>query len=589
MRKTYQSLVIVGVCLLVAAAAFAEINPRGIGQPAVQTVFRVDTPAEGQTVFGIVQVKGFILDPRGVSMITLLVDGAEVHDVDIDQPRDDVRRKYPGFRGEPFPFDPGFTTSFLATNYTSGEHTIALEVTYNDSTVETLGERTVTVDNSVNQAPIGAMDSPRDPVIYGQQDIISGVYPLTGWALDDTGVRKVEIPAGCNPDLVPPVAGCHWAADIEVMVDGRVVGQAIYWLPRPDISNAYPDVAAAIKSGWQVNLDTTNFVNGDHDVAVRVWDTQGMNRVIASRRYWIDNNYATLRPVGRIDWPMNNGHLYSSSCYTPVPISGLPYDPTHHIDWVSGWVLDQNDIQRFTGVKYVELLLDGALIAKTNIPGPTSQTFTGLPWGCFYFGPWYQTVNCHGKERLDIEYRYPQFGADAKNSGFLFAVDVDELLNLGFHRGLHYLGIRAGSMDPGRPAEVVDQIPVILDCNDLGDEPSYGDLEIPEELRDLKGTELLRGWVIDHNNGIKRLNFYVDGILDGTLVHPGPYVMMLRMDVEAKYPWLPYPWSRYNGFEYQLDTTRYVDGIHQLVIESVDYVGFHNYWVQRPLRFNNPN
>ncbi len=41
--------------------------------------------------------------------------------------------------------------------------------------------------------------------------------------------------------------------------------------------------------------------------------------------------------------------------------------------------------------------------------------------------------------------------------------------------------------------------------------------------------------------------------------------------------------------EYTLDTTKYVDGVHQLVIETVDYGGSDNYWVQRPLVFNNLN
>jgi len=136
---------------------------------------------------------------------------------------------------------------------------------------------------------------------------------------------------------------------------------------------------------------------------------------------------------------------------------------------------------------------------------------------------------------------------------------------------------------------IIDQIPVIVTCNNMGDSPSFGDLERPVSMQNMKNNELIKGWNIDLN-GLRQLNFYVDGVLDGSLLANGTdKINLIRLDVEAKYPWLPYPYSRYNGFEYTLDTTKYVDGIHQLVIESVDAAGFHNYWVQRPVVFNNPN
>ena len=91
-------------------------------------------------------------------------------------------------------------------------------------------------------------------------------------------------------------------------------------------------------------------------------------------------------------------------------------------------------------------------------------------------------------------------------------------------------------------------------------------------------------------NSVKRLNVYVDGILDGSLSGPlNPNFLFLRLDVRDKYPWLPNPYNVYNGFRYYLDTSKYVDGIHQIVLETVDYLEFTNYWVQRPLVFNNHN
>ena len=83
----------------------------------------------------------------------------------------------------------------------------------------------------------------------------------------------------------------------------------------------------------------------------------------------------------------------------------------------------------------------------------------------------------------------------------------------------------------------------------------------------------------------------MDGVLDGSLVVTAgaTNILMQRPDIVKKYPWLPYPNSLYSGFQYSLDTTKYVDGVHQLVIQSVDYSGSTNYWVQRPLVFDNLN
>jgi hypothetical protein len=397
---------------------------------------------------------------------------------------------------------------------------------------------------------------------------VSGVYPVTGWVIDAEGIRTTTAPDG------------KVRADIEVMVDDMVVGQAVYPLPRPDVANAHPDVVGALNSGFQLNLDTTRYTIGQHVISVRAWDTQGMSQVVGSTAVWIENNYATLGPFGRIDWPMPNGYILSTVCQYGVPPSGIEYSQGHFNNWISGWALDQNDQQRFEGVKFVELYLDGMFLKRTSTD-------------CRYQPTFRQEVNCYGKERPDILYKYPQFGSDAKNSGFFFAIDGDLLLadppaGLGVHRGLHYLSVRAGGLDPLRPAVIIDQIPVMVTCNDLGDIASYGDLETPVAMQDVKNTVLIKGWNIDQN-GLKQLNFYVDGVLDGSLVAPNDKINMLRLDVEAKYPWLPYPYSRFNGFEYNLDTAKYVDGIHQLVIESVDVAGFHNYWVQRPLVFNNAN
>jgi N-acetylmuramoyl-L-alanine amidase len=405
------------------------------------------------------------------------------------------------------------------------------------------------------------------------QDDVSGVYPITGWAIDDVGVRTNDV-----ADVNDPY-------DVEVLIDGQGVGQVIYGLPRPDVANAHPDVAGALLSGWQMNLDTTRFDNGSHTLSVRAWDTQGLSTTLGTRTVNIDNNYATLRPFGRIDWPMPDGHFFALNCYNPPPLSGVPTQAGAQPRLGVGLGRRSERQLAQGGCRSVELLIDGVMIGDTSRANQWEQ----LPWGCFYFDYFDRIVNCYGSDRPDIARAYPQFGSDAKQAGFFFAVDTEYLLQLGFPRGLHYLSIRAVTFDETRPAVVIDKIPVVFDCNDQGDAPPFGDLEIQVNMQDMKNTELVKGWVIDYNS-VRQLNFYVDGILDGSLIAcPSVLINQLRLDVEAAYPWLPYPFSRFNGFEYQLDTSKYVDGVHQLIVEAVDVPGHTAYWVQRPVVFNNVN
>ena len=98
------------------------------------TVFHLDTPQDGDTVFGLVEVRGWILDDGSdcgvpadwqscdwsqalVSSVDLYVDDAYVASADLGQPRWDVLQAFPWYAGTPYE-RPGFSVSFNAANYT---------------------------------------------------------------------------------------------------------------------------------------------------------------------------------------------------------------------------------------------------------------------------------------------------------------------------------------------------------------------------------------------------------------------------------------------------------------------------------------
>jgi len=579
MHRNHGTAVAILVSMLVAALAVAGgVNRRGSAQPTSQTTFGIESPAPGEIVSGIVTVKGFILDRRSVSAITLLIDGNAVHDADLNQARPDVRWKYPKYQGEPFPIEPGFRTSFLASNYSNGPHTLAIRVRLTNGDSMVIGERTVVVDNTRNQAPIGGLDSPRDPQAYGAHDQISGVFPIVGWALDNTGIRKRSTPPGCNPAIDE---NCYLLADIDVMVDNTVVGQAMYPLPRPDVANAYPDVVDAYNSGFTMHLDTTRYTNGFHTISVRAWDTQGASRVLAERRVWIENNYGSIGPFGAIDWPMANGHFFSTACSGTIPISGGEYQSEVHLDWVAGWVIDQNDNPLLEGIVDVELHFNGVPVKRTTVDCGRIPSTGPLAWQG-------RLVNCYGFPRPDVEYMYPQFLWDAKHSGYFFAVDTLYWLGRGVLRfENNILEVWARTKDPSRPPVLLDRRMIKVKCEPF-DAPAFGDLERPRIMQDLRGTVLLRGWLIDYNL-LTRLHVWVDGHLDGSIDEYSGKLHLYRPDIALRYPWLPVTQSRYSGFEYTLDTSKYVDGVHTLILEAEDRGGRRTMWVQRPVRFDNHN
>ena len=429
MRRTFRGVALVAAAALVAGTALAGgITKRGSVTPTRQTIFRIDTPKAEQTVFGIVDVAGYVFDlERGVSQVTLMLDNAAVHDADINLPREDVRRKYPGFDGEPL--DAGFATSFLARNYATGSHTLAIRVRYSNGDEELLGARTVNVDNARYHGPIGYLDRPRptdagDP--YASNDIVSGPFAVTGWALDDVGIRKRLSPTGCTG---APSIECRWLADIEVMVDGRVVGQSVFYLPRPDVLHAHPDVPEALNSGFQMNLDTTRFSNGPHTIAVRAWDTDPdytKSTIIGTRDVWIDNNYATLKPFGRIDFPMPDGQLLLVLLQQPAAGVGHRVRPQQPLRL--GRRLGHRP-ERQPAVR-------GHQVGRAAVRRGADQEHLARLRAGLHGGVHQRLRQLLRFERKDIEYLYPQFLNDAK--------DVRVLL-----RGRHRLLAPPGQAAPG--------------------------------------------------------------------------------------------------------------------------------------------
>jgi hypothetical protein len=512
------------------------------------TIFWLDSPADGATVFGLVEVNGFVVDdgeqcgPQWtwntcewsdalVSKIDLYVDDEFVATADLNQPRYDVLQAYPWYAGTPYS-RPGFATSFDSHAYSDGLHTLFLRITFSDATVEDYGARSFSVDNDLNQAPIGELELP------GANQPMNGVFPITGWAIDDGDVAYVE-----------------------VMVDGLAMGNAVTGIHRPDIMHRFPSDPDAEYAGFTRMLNTTALPNGIHVVAVRVVDDEGASRVVGRRFVQTFNTGSNLPPFGMIDWPIADHIMQTTGCNPtgtggdpPWSGEGEPFDVPEVVEMVFGWALDVGSRTDFGGVSYVQLLLDGNIIADTNA-------------GSFYWEPAEMDFNYFGHPRMDIHRLYVDV-PNSKHSGFSFLMDISDLMfNHGYWQGLHYLKVRAGDIENN--VTDIAQLPVIFDCNDDPDEPSLGDIYTPAHMELEAGVVTVTGYAVDFDR-VDVVEIWVDGNYVGDAEYG-----FETPEVEDMFPWFHFTLTRDAGFRYELDTVAEMlaDGEHSLIVWTEDRFG----------------
>lgn len=360
------------------------------------------------------------------------------------------------------------------------------------------------------QQPFGALGG-----IAGGDESGSGVLPLHGWCLDDSGIAAVDI-----------------------FVDGELVGRAAYGRQRPDVNRAFPAVTNSLFSGFAFQLNSARFLNGNHFVQPRCTSRSGEVIFVRGKELGFNNNTHLLVPFGRIDFPNRNAQLFGNCDVT---------DPQRRYSVVEGWALDVGVEIGDEGIGYVELLIDGSIFANTRRD-------------CFFDRDTGGLTNCQGLIRTDIEQSFPGL-KDSPNSGFRFAMDIGALIDFGFVRGFHVLTIRAGDI-AGQFANI-DEIPVIFNCDeDVANEGAFGRIGRP--LDGSKHTGLLDvvGWALDFE-GIREVEIWVDGERVGLAT-----LGLERVGVSARYP--GFPDSLTPGFAFRLDTRVYENGPHQLQVFTQD-------------------
>ncbi len=502
----------------------ALLAPFLFAQP-LQFVGDVEAPDPARVHSGMVLVKGWAYDPSQISQIELWVDDQFVQKMVMFLPHIALEQAYPDWPGI-HNARPGFTTGFLANRFPDGPHTIEVRAITQQGDVHAFGRRTITINNTINQTPFGALDIPDGRGITN----VSGAFPVVGWAADTDGLQKVE-----------------------VLMDDQILQDAVHGDQRPDVGATFPGFDGTLFSGYVANVDSTRIQNGVHVLTVRATDSKGMPALIGRRTVQVINNDQFLKPFGFLDEPLRDAVLYGTGCGDNTgPILSPPIDVTQHITPVRGWALDLGTRQDTGRVSYVELLIDG-------VPWLSTDRDCGVVAGRF--------ANCYGLPRFDVARYYPLF-PDAPRAGFMFTLDVGTLMNLGIRPGNHTMKVRVGDQDqtftefPNR-----DGIPVWFQCvDDDFDFFATGFIDFPTKSDYLSGNATFRGWAVEDQASIAVVEIYVDGLFMGQAQYGFP-----RPDVGDHYPQLPN--SSFSGWMFTMDTRKLGNSVHRLTVRTRDSAG----------------
>lgn len=152
--------------------------------------------------------------------------------------------------------------------------------------------------------PFGALDEPRAGATVG------GLVSVAGWAIDNVAMARIEI-----------------------FLNGKLLGNAQYGLPRPDVANVYPGLPGSPNFGFAFQFSSEPYPRGPHELKVQLIDQAGNTQRLGGRQVTFGNAPA----FGSLD------------VATLQVIAGWAYDPDLGEDPVKVViVIDDKDVATIT-------------------------------------------------------------------------------------------------------------------------------------------------------------------------------------------------------------------------------------------------
>jgi sugar lactone lactonase YvrE len=190
-----------------------------------------------------------------------------------------------------------FDSSLPTTGTVSGAITVAL-----NGVSTTVGPITVTLQLTASAPPFGSFDTP-----VGDGTALAGSVAVTGWALDNIGLRRVEL----WRDLVAGESTTPFASTPNDPRNGKVFIATPTFVAggRPDVEALYPTTPFAYHAGWGYLLLTwglPNQGNGAYQLYAYAFDEENNVATLGTKTILVSNNTAA-KPFGAIDTPAIGG------------------------------------------------------------------------------------------------------------------------------------------------------------------------------------------------------------------------------------------------------------------------------------------
>jgi YVTN family beta-propeller protein len=202
----------------------------------------------------------------------------------------------------------GPTTLSISTQFAPGltdsqTGSITLVLTGASNTVGPISVRLTTVPAGAPASPpFGVVDTPA-----GDATVLAGSVAVTGWTLDNIGVKRVEL----WRDLQPGETTTPFSSTPTDPRHGKVFIASPMFVDgaRPDIEGLYSSTPVNYRAGWGYLMLTWglwNQGNGTYRLSVFAFDQEDNVSTIGTKTIVVNNNAAT-KPFGSIDTPAVGG------------------------------------------------------------------------------------------------------------------------------------------------------------------------------------------------------------------------------------------------------------------------------------------
>ena len=449
------------------------------------------------------------------------------------------------------------------------------------------------------QAPTVAIESP------GPGATVSGVFPVTGWAIDN--VVNIGTPI----------------STVQVFVDGTRVGNAAYGASRPDVCIVYPGRPNCPSVGYAFYIDSSTLTPGAHTIMVSAVDTDPTP----------DTGTSSVQVT-----------VAGSGGPSPTPtVTSVIESPTTNASLsgsftVSGWAIDGLN---GTNINTVQVAIDGVAAGNATYGGVRTDVcsvYPGRP-GCpnvgytltlntanYTLGSHVITITASDSDNppdsnatsVTVNFTAgPSVNIDSPTPGTVVtgivnvtgwaldsataigtAVNNVQMMVDGVPVGMATYGaLRADvcTTYPGRPGCPNVGFNFMLDTRTLTPgahtitatatdsdlSPDSGSftvniqvpqgptvtIESPTPGASVSGPVTLSGWAIDNvdnvGTAISKVQVSVDGVVNGTANYG-----TIRPDICALYPGRP--GCPFVGFTYALNTNGLTAGSHTVTVAATD-------------------